>query len=779
MNSRSLRALCILALLSILVSCLALGASYQRIDAGFKSPALSSRISKDGWVKDGAHIYLPQLLPYGNRLELQFDPWRPPVPPSVISVAVCGKALGEYLIEAGTQITISLEGNCEPRSVHFGVPHPIQLSEQDKRLVGAQLAGVKVSSALGIPLLSTQALALSSILLFILSAMAWATFRPAGLQALSLIIVALSYLPLRRVDILNPETPIALALCISLLLFGIVVADKTKSAGSGSHGNLLPGFVVLIITALAAYLRWTGIRFGLPHNFHPDEVPKVNAIMTMVQAGDLNPRYFLHPSLLLYATYAMNTFLHWVGIEGEFRETAFFAGRLVSACAGTLSVYLTYALARRVISPWGAVVAASLLAVFPLHVTCSRYLKEDSLLLFWVLLASLCCLKAAQEKKVVPLMLGAMAAGLACATKYSGLVCFGIFAATPWLSNSLRLSNPAFWKPDTRLLKWTCVAGFVGVICFFAASPYIILDYPKFQSDFAYERKHMVRGHTEAIDAWSQFWMYHIWYSLRRAVTNIPLIAGLIGLGLLLARRSFSAWFIVGLFALFYLPAEWVRSKPAPQPERYIVPCLPFLAIAAASLCERFAKIPVLAALVAILIGAVPASTSVKLAQELTYDTREQARDWFLSHVPAGAKVLIDWEPYNIELPTSQYESEYFRREKISTYLHPKTLKESQFDYLVLSTLFYERYFSQPKADPAIRRRFEAVFRKVPIVREFMAATGSYGFHNPTITIFDLSDGAYEHLEAELAAHKKDPSVETSNQRLSNLPWTTLAGTKP
>ncbi|NDC39794.1 MAG: phospholipid carrier-dependent glycosyltransferase, partial [Proteobacteria bacterium] len=161
---------------------------------------------------------------------------------------------------------------------------------------------------------------------------------------------------------------------------------------------LLGGLVLF-----AGAVRFYGLSFGLPANFHPDEVPKVNAVMRMVDHGDLNPRYFLHPSLLLYSCYFVNTILQYVGsffgVEGTFRETAFLAGRVVSATAGTLSVGLVYLIGRRLYGSFAGFTAALLLAVFPLHVTCSRYLKEDALLVFFFLTCIALTLKAAQEKR--------------------------------------------------------------------------------------------------------------------------------------------------------------------------------------------------------------------------------------------------------------------------------------------------------------------------------------------------------------------------------------------
>ena len=204
---------------------------------------------------------------------------------------------------------------------------------------------------------------------------------------------------------------------------------------------------------MAGALRFYGVDFGLPSSYHPDETPKINAIMRMIDNGDLNPRYFLHPSLLLYSTYALNSIIQFFGLfPGEFRDTAILAGRMVSAGAGTLSVFLVYAIAKRIYSPIVGIFSAALLASFPLHVTCSRYLKEDALLLFFILACLLAVLKAIQEDRKWLVVVAGLLAGCASATKYSGLLAVGIVGMAPWLRSRSFI-------PDTKYLAVT----FVGI----------------------------------------------------------------------------------------------------------------------------------------------------------------------------------------------------------------------------------------------------------------------------------------------------------------------------
>ena len=142
----------------------------------------------------------------------------------------------------------------------------------------------------------------------------------------------------------------------------------------------------------------------------------------MEARGNLEPRHFFHPSLLLYLTYFMKQVLATYELADSSRSLTVIAGRSVSMVAGTISVLLVYFIGRKLrLGSW-ALIPAALLAVTPLSVTCSRYLKEDSLLVCMSLLAILLLISALRSHSVAWLFLGAFATGLACASKYTGFL---------------------------------------------------------------------------------------------------------------------------------------------------------------------------------------------------------------------------------------------------------------------------------------------------------------------------------------------------------------------
>jgi hypothetical protein len=131
----------------------------------------------------------------------------------------------------------------------------------------------------------------------------------------------------------------------------------------------------------------------------------------------------------------------------------------------------------------------------------------------------------------------------------------------------------------------------------------------------------------------------------------------------------------------------------------------------------------------------------------------------------------MDWKPYCPNLTGAPYSVEHIRRAELIEDLDVKRLKRSGADYLILSSLFYNRYFSQPDAQPFIRQRFRDVFQNVPIVVQFEAPSGTYGFHNPTLTLFSLKPEDFARLEQEQDQKRRGELQYTSNDVRARAKW--------
>lgn len=784
MKMQRILSLTLTVIIAAIAAIYACGFAYDSFLTPRSSKGSFDGIYGDSWLVDGATVTLYGLAPRGNWLDIRASDWHPAeraVPH--IRALVCGKEASIFHAVKGSTSRIYLTGACEPREVTFDVQNPFVASETDPRQLGVQIHSVSISSQPGVALVSPYRLLGVAGLLFVGGALLWYWLRNSKLIWLSALVPLAGGYLIATSEHLDYTRAISLWIFILSLAAGRmagsglfkterrwfrIVRDNATPEKNGETWNGLISLVcITLIVLLAGLLRFYSIDFGLPANYHPDEVPKYNAIMRMRAHGDLNPRYFLHPTLLLYATYFSNELLRLLGlVDGTWEQSLILSGRMMSATAGTFSVLMIFLIARRLYSVWVGLFASLFLAVMPLHVTCSRYVKEDALLTFAILLAVWAVVKAVHEDRIRWLLAAAFFAGVSASIKYSGMLSLMIILGAPWLKSG-RLT------PDWRFLRWTLLAVVVMPAGMLLCSPYIILDNATFLKDFEHERAHMERGHSTGISAWSQYWMYHFSRSIYPGVGLLGTICGLAGAGYLLYRRRMKDLFIICLFLLFYLPAEYVKAKPAPQPERYILPCLPFLAIFAGLFLKRLSenRLRNLAPLLVMLVLILPALRTTTLAKEIGYDTREELSDWMLDNLPHGSVVAVDWKPYSVRFEQNEFEMAYLPRAEIIPSLTIEDLQKQGYDYLVLSNLFYRRYFKQPNTDPALREHIRQVFRRLPIMHEVEAPSGTYGFHNPRLTLFSLKEPDYLALQQELKLKEAGELEKTSNEMKASFNW--------
>ncbi|MGI6681132.1 MAG: ArnT family glycosyltransferase [Bdellovibrionota bacterium] len=770
----------ILLIVSFVVSIYGLSFSYHSFIMPRSSEGELQNISGDGWITNLSRIELSNLSPKLNRLELKFNPWRPDGSSAGLVVKVCGKEVGRFVVESDDIKTLSLDGSCEPRVVSFKVLNPLRASNTDSRQIGAQLISANITSRAKAVFVDYKYVAISTIFVFLITLVSYyALFYNFSFYA-SFITPILLLILFYNVDNFDLRKMYSLSTFLFWFLSGVALYNTLLKNNkysyvdeeSNNNKNIFYTLSMILVLIGGALIRLYDIDFGLPFNFHPDEVPKVNAIERMhakfLQGAPhpFDPDYFLHPSLLLYSTYLMSAIFRALNLfAGDFREITCLGGRFVSFFAGMVSIYAVYYIGKKLFTRMTGLMAAIFLALSPLHITCSRYLKEDALLVCFLLLTVAFVIKSVKEDKMKYYFLAAVMAGLACATKYTGLLSIGILFSAPFFAN-----KTFSLKPNGRYLKYFFLVVLLVPITFIAFTPYSVLNFEKFSADFNSERNHATRGHTIVVTANSEYWMYHLRESIVPNFGYIFTALALLGLGFLLKRKRMSDLYLVGLILFFYIPIEYVKSKPAPQPDRYILPCIPFLALAGAEFIRVLGKSKYAITSYILFIVALffPLNRSVELARDLNPDTRELMATWINENIPKGSTVCIDWKRYGPYLNEEDYNIQYILRAKIIPKLHVPALKRSEYDYLVLSSLFYDRYFSQP-ADKALRQHFREVFINIPIINEIKASSGTNAFHNPTLTIFSLKKDDIKAHEKNLRLKSEGKIAETNNEKISDF----------
>lgn len=721
---------------AFLISVFGLGKAYYREFKPSADNGAFYKIGADRWIQEGSSINLPNLSSRGNKLELKFGPWHPEgAPKAVLRAYLCGKLVSEFKAYPGSKEIIHLTGDCEPRKISFSVLNPVITVKGDTRKIGAQLLNSRVYSKLGVPIVELKLLIKYTAFLFLFFIILFYSFSDGIISSfLYFSGLMLSFLPLASIhnfELWKFDWYLfsLFFIALGMFIFSKAQADEDKEV---INYSFITSLLLFPIIGLAFYLRFNGLDFGFPFRFHPDEVPKFNAISRMFQYGDLNPRYFLHPSILLYSTYFSSFIMHFGEVSRTFPELIY-SGRVASMSAGVISVLLTYFIGKELFSRKIGIIASTLLAVLPLHVVSSRYVKEDAILLFFILLCTYLVLVAARKKSILYFCLAALAGGFASSTKYSGVLTICILFATPFLTtNSL--------KPDQKmLLSFVLVAIFLP-LGFLIGTPYSLLDYGTFINDFSHEKSHMIKGHSLTITGQSQFWVYHLSRSIYKGMGSIVAIASVIGLGCLIRKFEIKTLFIVACFLLFYLPAEYVNAKPAPQPERYIVPCLPFLSIGVAYFLSNLLKLKnfrLTAVPIIFLIFFIPTTFSIKHGNSIKSDTRNLMAKWIKNNIDKGSTLFVDWKPYSPQGLEEDYNIVYLPRSRLIPSLTIDELEKLD-GYLIMSSLYYDRFFNQPESPELFKEVIRTVFKEYKVLKHITNPDGAYGFHNPRLTLLDI-----------------------------------------
>lgn len=463
------------------------------------------------------------------------------------------------------------------------------------------------------------------------------------------------------------------------------------------------------ILAIGAVLRFWGLGAGIPYSIGVDEPEIMDRAVTMMKTGDFNPYFFDYPGLYIYVQLLACTVQFLAGATtGTYRSLAdiaptdfYFWGRAVTATLGTATILLVYLAAMR----WGtryALFAATLMAVVPLHVRESHYILTDVPVTFFIALAFVLTLRAAEQPHALAFAWAGAAVGLAAATKYTGGLSIVLPMLAVWMS-------PAA-KPSRATAALVVVAA--AALAFLMAAPYTVLDLPAFLDGYA----KLAGSYNRSIE---QDGLAIAFKHLRGGLHWPATLAVLGGVVFALVRAIKGPgrvrWAVTVVFPLLYF---WFVSKQSLIFGRYLLPLVPFACVLAAaavvsgvSLLRRY-EIPrkprtALIAALTILALLPPAITAVGFNRTLTQTaTVAQAYDWIHSNVPPGSKIVLESRAllpgrkydFTTVVQLRQQDYDYYRAQKV--------------DYIVASSQCYGQYFASPQKHPEEYADYMRIFEQ-------------------------------------------------------------------
>jgi 4-amino-4-deoxy-L-arabinose transferase-like glycosyltransferase len=485
------------------------------------------------------------------------------------------------------------------------------------------------------------------------------------------------------------------------------------------------------IVVLALALRLWNLQFGLPEWYHPDELLKARAI-ARIASGDLHPGSFYHPSFMLYASAMMLRLQHADG-SGIDEQSAVRAGRLMVALLGTATVGLTFLAGARAYGATAGLIAALLLAVAPLHVVCSHYLKEDVPLTFWAVATFVTSLGILSRGATRDVTRAAFLAGLAAGTKYTGLLCI----ALPWMAQRARGSERG---PRRVLVAATC--GFL------LTTPFALIDPVGFVRGAGHEGGNAFTG-MAGVRVWpfAYLWTYHLRFSLLPGVGLLPMLAAAVGMISAWQRRTTVDRMLLAIVIALYAIFETSPYKPPPNADRYVLPLLPFVALLgatglqAAAMAIRDQRLGV--ALITLVMSA-PLLTSMRLTSAMQPDTRQDAAQWLRTHACGQSRIVLEGALNSAGVMVPAYVPT-LPSDCPATYVYSLERDRAALedaDFAIATSFMYERYLTLLPPESTVRQFYEQFFATHALVAQFAPRYESYGFHNPTIRIYQLGRGS-------------------------------------
>ena len=344
---------------------------------------------------------------------------------------------------------------------------------------------------------------------------------------------------------------------------------------------------IFSILALALALRLVDFGSYLPFFCYLDEQFMVEAALKVVKSGDPNPHYFIYGSFPIYwtaALYYLFLFILWIfSPAGSFKYfianfssydwngSLYYIGRSTSILFGLGTIYVCYLIGKRLFGGKVGLLSALLLALSPFHLLFSQVFKADISLLLWILLSFYFALRAFAEGGLKHFVYAGVFGGLAMATKYNFFPFVAIVAAGCFRKNT--------WKAvfDPKVL----IAGYVGLMVFFLACPFAILDFKAFVSSLSWQM--LGREQSKYFSTTDQFglnlgipYLAEILFMLPIYVSPLVYLASLGGMAAGFKKNTVKTVLLLSFPLSYFLFSSAISSRGLPQ---QLFPLLPFLII--------------------------------------------------------------------------------------------------------------------------------------------------------------------------------------------------------
>ncbi|HVA96866.1 MAG TPA: phospholipid carrier-dependent glycosyltransferase [Candidatus Acidoferrales bacterium] len=373
--------------------------------------------------------------------------------------------------------------------------------------------------------------------------------------------------------------------------------------------------LLILLTAIGAYLHFFNLNWGSPFFFNPDERNIASAVAQLQFPYQMNPHFFAYGSLPIYTIYFAGVLLNYMtpffssSSQSQILNVSFsqaiIISRFFSALFATLLIPLLYIIAKNLKQKYSHknkdsnteslltaffATASTGFIQFSHFGTFEMWLTFFGTLLFWL------CLYYSNKPKSSILILLGVVFGILVSVKVSSLILLpiplGIFGVLSlkkkWkkhLSEKFRLTNflnigHAGLLSLLSFLRKTFVFAVLAILVYLLTNPYVILDQKDFISSMNYESS--VALGTEPVFYTGNFYnttpviyqFLHVYPFLINPLLTLIFIPAFIFFLYQTIKTKNPAYIILTIFFLIlslsqaYLFVKWTR---------YMMPTLPFI----------------------------------------------------------------------------------------------------------------------------------------------------------------------------------------------------------
>jgi Dolichyl-phosphate-mannose-protein mannosyltransferase len=442
--------------------------------------------------------------------------------------------------------------------------------------------------------------------------------------------------------------------------------DPAEHAGvDRARGWAWAGLALVLLGGLG--LRLWGARQGLPYAYNSDEADHFLAhAVVMFEHGTLNPGYFSNPPAFTYLLHALLAVAYGGagGAVDAYRHDpsgVFTLARVAAALLGTAALWLLYAMGTRLFNRAAGLLAAAIEAVAFLPVFYAHLALNDVPTLAPVTLSLLGSAGVLRKGRARDYLIAGVGLGLASATKYTG----GIVIVPLVGAVAARYIHDAP-AAGRRVVRGLGLAAFAALAAFLIANPYALLDYSAFHRELVHQSTLSAEAQGKLGAPRNGGIVYYLW-SLTWGLGWVPALAALGG-AVTVWRSDRALWWLLVPAALAFLAFMGLQGRYF---GRWLLPIFPIMCLLAAGFAVQTARAgagllgrwqlrrdPAArrrdgGGVAALRVGLAALLVAALLGQGLIYsvhsglvlasaDTRTLTRNWMLTHIAAGSRVVVE-----------------------------------------------------------------------------------------------------------------------------------------